>query len=75
MAPLRTLALLTLASFAIAGAAHATPLKNDSRQAVTAASDQQIADAIIIEPRARTQVSTEVVRAKPKIWISMGFGF
>ena len=72
---LRTVIVVTLAGFAFAGAAQATPLKTDSRQAtVTDPANEQVADAIIIQPRARMQ-ATEVRAPRPRIWISMGFGF
>jgi hypothetical protein len=70
---LRTLAVLTIAGFAFMGAAQATPLKTESRQAVEPA-NEQVADAIIIQPRTRWQ-ATETRAPKPRIWISMGFGF
>jgi hypothetical protein len=72
---LRTLTVLTIAGFAFMGAAQATPLKTESRQAtVSDQANEQVAEAIVIQPRARAQ-TTEVRAPKPRIWISMGFGF
>jgi len=71
---LRSFAVLTIAGFAFVGAAQATPLETDSRRATTVADpvNKQVADAIIIEQRSRTQ-ATEVRGPKVRIWVSMGF--
>jgi hypothetical protein len=71
---LRTFALVTMAGFASVGAAQATPLETtDSRQVTMAdPANKQVAEAIIIEQRARTQAN-EVRSPKVRIWVSMGF--
>jgi hypothetical protein len=67
--------IVAAVSIAPLGAAQAAPPANDSRYVVAdrQASETNVAEGIFIVPKA-TQGADQRA-AKPRIWISMGFGF
>jgi hypothetical protein len=74
----RTFAVaLTIAGLAVSGAAHANSMKSE-RQATPVAysgGNTEVSEVIMVNPRNRTMQATETRAPKPRIWISMGFGF
>lgn len=75
----RSLAVvLTVAGLAVSGtAAYAQPQK-DERQVTPVAyqgKSTEVAEVIMVNPRNRTAQTTENRAPRPRIYISMGFGF
>jgi hypothetical protein len=75
----RTIAVaLTVAGLAVSGAAHANSQKSDPRQVTPVAysgNGTEVSEVIMVNPRTRTMQGTETRTPRPRIWISMGFGF
>jgi ABC-type cobalamin transport system permease subunit len=69
--------VLTIAGLAVSGGAQANSLKSDRKATPVAyqSNGTEVAEVITVNPRSRAVQTSETRAPRPRIYISMGFGF